>query len=463
MHWLDITYKQHQTFLILGDDTYTYQAIFSAGDDLFSGCERGLIAIICQRDVATITAYVGALRCGLVPLLLPRDINDEVLSELLGAYQPRYLFGQDIHLVNYQAKADCFSGKLYETNTPQVQKIHADLALLIPTSGSTGDPKCVRLSLAQLHACTKSIVTYLGLDAATISMTSLPLNYAYGLSILHNCLYTRSQLVISGEQSWLERSFWDLVETHQVTDLAGVPLMFEMIKRLRLSDRICHHLKRVTQAGGWMKPALTKHFVDYFSEHDIQYFTMYGQTEAAPRISYMPPEKAIEKLGSAGIPIPGGRVSLKDPDAAGVGELVYHGENVCLGYAENIIDCQLGDVFVGTLYTGDLAEIDEEGFITIVGRKKRFIKLHGLSVNLDHIERIITASFGACAVIGKDDALRVFVPMACVDDVSSHIKERFGFHPTSYKVMACADIPTQPSGKIDYQQLYKDCFGERVH
>ena len=112
-----------------------------------------------------------------------------------------------------------------------------------------------------------------------------------------------------------------------------------------------------------------------------QTIVMYGQTEASPRMSYLPSIMMKNKLGSIGVPIPGGKFYLidesnqiiNDPDVEG--ELVYEGDNVCLGYARNCNDLASGDSNKGMLKTGDIAKVDSDGFCYITGRKKRFLKL----------------------------------------------------------------------------------------
>lgn len=141
---------------------------------------------------------------------------------------------------------------------------------------------------------------------------------------------------------------------------------------------------------------------------------MYGQTEAAPRISYIPSDRVLDKPGSIGIPIPGGRLEL----ASDTGELIYYGSNVMLGYAESLADLAKGDECGGVLYTGDTATVDEEGFFTITGRMKRFIKLFGLRINLDEVERKLEALLQQpIACVGNDDKLLV------ATESSQHVAE----------------------------------------
>ena len=111
----------------------------------------------------------------------------------------------------------------------------------------------------------------------------------------------------------------------------------------------------------------------------INFFVMYGQTEASPRMSYIDVTKN-NKIKSIGKPLVGGKMKIIN------NEIVYFGKNVSLGYAKDIRDLYLGDINKGKLYTGDYGKKDNEGFFYITGRKKRISKLFGLRINLDDIE-----------------------------------------------------------------------------
>lgn len=188
---------------------------------------------------------------------------------------------------------------------------------------------------------------------------------------------------------------------------------------------------------------------------------MYGQCEATARMGYLPAEKAVEKKGSMGIAIPGGKFYLIDTQGKEVtvphttGELVYEGENVTLGYAECGEELSKGDERGGVLYTGDMAQFDEDGYYYIVGRKKRFLKIYGNRVNLDEIERLIKGKFGIeAASAGIDDHLYLFVlEEAVTEAVKRFVAEKTGLNPAAFHVKTIKEIPKNDSGKIQYREL----------
>jgi acyl-CoA synthetase (AMP-forming)/AMP-acid ligase II len=442
------------TFLIDDEGRHSYSDVFRQGDALFADCPRAVVAMLCDRSVATVAAYFGALRCGIVPLLLDGRGKPSALAKALAAYEPRYVLGEaEVAPDGYRAIRHLGAKVLFERFGAPEHRLHEDLAALIPTSGSTGDPKCVRLTLRNIESCTQAVVEYLAMTRQRITVSLLPFHYSYGLSVLHNTAFVRATMLLT-EQSVLDRSLWQSIEVAGVTDIAGVPFTFETLRRIRLSDKTLAGLVCVTQAGGRLAPHLNQHFAQYFAEHGVRYFTMYGQTEAAPRISYVPPERAADKLGSVGIPIPGGRVEIVDAaPTTGEGELVYRGPNVSMGYAWDFADLAEGDHFGGCLYTGDVARIDSDGYITITGRKKRFVKLNGISVNLDHAESTLANAGFYCMVIGTENRLVVCATGTDVEAIQTAIGEHFDFHPSALRVEICDALPRTVSGKPDYSAL----------
>lgn len=190
---------------------------------------------------------------------------------------------------------------------------------------------------------------------------------------------------------------------------------------------------------------------------------MYGAAEATSRMGYLPPEKAVEKKGSMGIPIPGGKFTLINADGNEItepfitGELVYEGKNVTLGYAECGDDLIKGDERHGRLETGDMAQFDEDGFYYIVGRKKRFLKIYGNRVNLDEIDRLIKGGFEIeAASAGVDDHLYIFVTEEeMAGPVKEFIVSKTKLNPAAFQVMVIDEIPKNESGKTQYKELAK--------
>lgn len=222
------------------------------------------------------------------------------------------------------------------------------------------------------------------------------------------------------------------------------------------------YLKTFTQAGGKLSPELHKEFAEYALEKDKRFVVMYGQTEATARMAYLPYDMALKKYGSMGIAIPGGKFTLVDVDGNAitepelVGELVYEGDNVTLGYAECGADLQKGDERGGRLETGDMAKQDADGYYYIVGRKKRFLKLFGNRVNLDEIDRMVKGAFEDvdCASTGTDELMKVYITnVAYVNQVENLIEERTHINNRAFEVQVIDKIPRNEAGKTLYKDL----------
>jgi acyl-CoA synthetase (AMP-forming)/AMP-acid ligase II len=219
-------------------------------------------------------------------------------------------------------------------------------------------------------------------------------------------------------------------------------------------------LRYLTQAGGKLSPELSAEFAEICARKGVKFIVMYGQTEATARMSYLPWEFARSKAGSIGMAIPGGAFSLRGDDGEdiktpmAVGELIYSGENVTHGYAENRFDLARGDDRGGVLETGDMAYFDEDGFYFIAGRKKRFLKLFGNRINLDDVDAILKKEGFDCASTGIDDHLKIFITdKGKSREVSAFISGRIGIHPSGVRVIEVDIIPRSESGKVLYSDL----------
>jgi acyl-coenzyme A synthetase/AMP-(fatty) acid ligase len=256
--------------------------------------------------------------------------------------------------------------------------------------------------------------------------------------------------------------FWTQFKQFGATSFGGVPYTYDMLDRLNFRGMELPSLITMTQAGGGLSRELHRKFAEYALENGKKFIVMYGQTEATARMSYLPPEKSLEKIGSIGVAIPGGELSVIDsrgeaisePDV--VGELVYRGANVTLGYAECGEDLIKGDERGGVLMTGDMARRDKDGYYFITGRKKRFLKMFGCRVNLDETEHLIREAFPSLDVVcgGVDDTMNIFTTShGATNDLVKFLVEKTGFNHSAFEVAEIKEIPRTESGKIRYNEL----------
>lgn len=334
--------------------------------------------------------------------------------------------------------------------------LHPDLRLLLSTSGSTGSPRLVRLSAANLDANAAAIASSLGLTATDVALTTLPLDYCYGLSVLHSHLAVGASVVLD-DRSVTDPALWAHARAREVTSFAGVPYTFDLLGSAGWPD--LPSLRQVTQAGGRMAPERVRTLAQQGAREGWELVVMYGQTEATARMAYLPPHLASRHPETVGIPVPGGSFRLEPVEgvAPGVGELVYAGPNVMLGYAESPADLRRG-AEVGELRTGDLARITD-GLVEIVGRRARFAKLFGQRIDLDRVQTLLALGGHdtACAEAADAEQLVVAVPGApdteALAEVAAAVAADTGLPPHAVRAVAVAALPRLANGKTDHQAV----------
>lgn len=425
---------------------------------------RPLVFCLCRNTLGSLLGYVALMNGKIPTVLLDGSKSRDVLMRLIEVYSPTFLWLPTEKVEEFgDVEKTVYTYEDYSllSITKSVYAIHADNLLLLTTSGSTGSPKLVRISEKNLRSNAESIADYLDIDSEERPITSLPMHYSYGMSVLNSHLLKGATILLT-ETSVLQREFWQFFKEEGATSLAGVPYTFEMLRRLRFSTMELPSLKTMTQAGGKLNPTIVREFVDMAEKKGQRFIVMYGQTEASPRMSYLPFERAKEKSSSIGIAIPNGKFFLQDMEGNRIektdeeGELIYEGPNVCLGYAQTKEDLSKGDEMCGRLYTGDVAKRDEDGFYYITGRMKRFVKIWGNRCNLDSLEQIVKEVTTDCACVGIDDHITVFVEKEGLEDqIKKLLSEKTGFNKRAFSVERIENIPKNTSGKIQYQELQK--------
>lgn len=441
-----------------GGEMLTYGELQTEVDRLkvfFTG--KKLAFCLCSNTIPSIVGYVAFLQAGVATVLLDAKKDMDLLNNLLSIYHPNYIWApKEMEYGNILLEMKDYA--LYE-HSKALMDIHPDLSLLLTTSGSTGSPKLVRLTQKNLKSNAESIAVYLHITEEERPVTSLPMYYSYGMSVINSHFIKGAKLLLT-EKTVFDKDFWDFVKRERATSIAGVPYTYEMLKRLRFFSMNLPDMKTMIQAGGKLNAAIAKEYIEFAKSNGKEFIVMYGQTEAAPRMSYLPFEKSLEKYASIGIAIPGGRFSIRDVDDNEIvkpdtdGELVYFGDNVCMGYAESLEDLGKGDENHGVLHTGDVAMRDSDGFYYITGRLKRFVKVWGNRVNLDAIEQLVKPFTTSCACVGVDDKITVFLTESSLEKkVIPFLAEKTRLNIRAFDVKLIDFIPTKVSGKIDYAQL----------
>lgn len=402
--------------------------------DAYAGARR-LVLQTPGPDIDSVVEYLGALAADQVVIVA--GSHTEALVE---AWNPDVV-----------ASAEDRDFRRDES----AHELHPDLALLLSTSGTTGSPKLVRLGLHGLLANAAAIAESLSIRPGDVAATTLPLHYCYGLSVLHSHLLAGASVLLT-DDSVLDETFWADVTTHGVTTIPGVPHTFELLERSGFADRSTPSLRTLTQAGGRMAPQRIRRFAELGQRRGFDLFVMYGATEATARMSVLPSDLAGSVPTSIGRPLPGASFRLDEINDDGVGELVFAGPNVMLGYATAPADLALGRE-VTELRTGDLARELPDGLWEIVGRCSRIAKVCGLRIDLDHVERsLCDRGFVVAAADGGDRLVVGITDGARPIDVPTLLgiaTELTGVPAALVDVVVLPDLPRLANGKVDYLSL----------
>ena len=409
------------------------------------GTNRLLIAIELSAQSPIIALYLAALSAGHV-LLVAAPGTFNTANSTAGIYAP--------NLIAHMSGDRCVT-------TPAAlspANLHPDLRLLLSTSGSTGDPKLVRLSAENLSSNAAAIADYLCLRPDDRAVTTLPLHYIYGLSVLHAHLHAGAGVVLT-DLSVTDASFSPLFAQWHGTNISVVPHQVDLLLASGFQPRTLQGLRHIAQAGGKLAPDKVRVMARLAQQGGWSFFVMYGQTEASPRMAYLPPQMAEAHPDCVGRAIPGGSFTLQGTDAlpitrAGVaGDLMYSGPNVMMGYAKSRSDlAHPKDTF--QLATGDVAEYTPEGLIKIVGRQSRFVKLFGLRISLDQIEALLGQSGIVVHAVAVDDDLMLLLPdIAATDTARTLVANTYGVPKGAVHAALLAEVPLLPSGKTDMKTL----------
>lgn len=430
----------------------SYSALADLADRQMLRIDSGrcLIGIEANRnDLLSLAAYIGAARAGHVAIIAP-DGALSPGSRIRETFRPSYVINASGGELHWEKCA----------GADRPPPMHRDLSVLLPTSGSTGSPKLVRLSHRNLLSNAGSIASYLEISPADRACMALPWFYSYGLSVINSHLYSGAAVLLSDE-SVTDRAFWDFFRRHEASSFAGVPYTFELLEQAGFLEMKLPGLRYFTQSGGKLGADKVALFADYAERHDKRFFVMYGQTEASPRIAYMPPSEIKRYPGCVGQAIPGGQIKIVDErgreiDEPGkAGEIVYRGPNVMMGYAEGPEDLARGPGLT-ELHTGDLAVRNREGFLEIVGRSERFSKILGLRIALDDVEEILKREGILSAAAGNDAVIAIAIEKTGrSEQVRNFLAKRFKLPLSALSVIEVEEIPRLRSGKIDYPAILK--------
>jgi long-chain acyl-CoA synthetase len=439
--------------------------------------DRVLLAV--ENSLEYVVAYFGALTAGATLVPVHPDTTGSLVRSLVTDCQAQLVISRSqtfqrlglediptatirLHASFAQNSEEFFSHLDRSVSYPAISP--SSLALILYTSGTTGQPKGVMLSHANLLANTESIISYLEISREDSIVNVLPFSHSFGNSVLLTHLAVGARVVIENRFMYPSK----VVETLQAerpTGLSGVPATFYiLLNKTSFASRDWSFLRYISQAGGGMRVETVQRLRSILPNTKI--FIMYGQTEASARLTYLPPELLSRKIGSIGIAIRG--VELRVINEQGeevtgdeIGEIVARGPNIMQGYLNHDSDQALRG---GWLHTGDMARRDEDGFIYVVARKSDFLKVGSYRISPGEIEEIIGELPGIedVACVGTEDELLGEAVVACIcsppeffdeELIRSHCVRKLPSYKVPKYVIHEPDIPRTASGKKKYSVL----------
>ncbi|MBP3804550.1 MAG: AMP-binding protein [Oribacterium sp.] len=447
-------------------DSLSYRELGEFCKDIASlSLNRSLFMMFCENTIGALSCYYSFLNNGFPLMLLSSGLSSEAKDNLMKIYHPGFMILPEKQRNEYPFMKEVWRVKDYvvlKTNYDKLYPVYSDLALLLSTSGSTGSVKFVRQTFENTIFNAKTLSEMLGMTSDERTVTSLPMYYTYGLSFINTTFLIGATMMVT-KRSFMEEDFWDFVEDQKVTAFNGVANAYDMLMRIGIFEEEFPNLKLMTQAGNKLSNEIQKYLGDYADKYGKKFVVIYGLCETTCHIAYLPSENCLEKPGSVGIPIPGGKIYLADDEGNEInepdrdGQVIYEGPNVTMGYALSGEDLCKDDEWHGKVQTGDMARRDSDGYYHITGRIKRYIKIAGNRISLDEIDENIMKALHIFSVSsGTDDDLVVFVNGEDEKTaVSQFVKKALPVARTCLRVKQIDEFPRNEAGKIMYGELKK--------
>jgi acyl-CoA synthetase (AMP-forming)/AMP-acid ligase II len=426
------------------------------------------VLISCGVNPSSALAYLGAMYAGCVPVLVDErtlaDSGEPVFSKARAkaAWTGNPVRWDWARKNGFSQMEGNFAPRPVGSLRPALCAPN-DLAALMPTSGSTGEPRLVMVSHGNLIANTEAIIRSQHLATDEKAMLIMPVSYCFGASIVHTHLYHGGGVVFDSRFMFPDKVL-QAINTYGCTSFAGVPTVYNiLLRRSHIASIALPSLRRFLQAGGALAPESIQALRKLVPT--AKFFVMYGQTEATARISCLPPERLEEKLGSAGVPLDNLAVRIVDDNGqelanGRIGEIQVSGPSVCTGYLDDP-EATESKFDRGWLKTGDLGSRDDEGYLWIKGRTGEFMKIRGVRVSFAEIETKVAAISGvyecAAAAVPHPEAGEALALFIIADDAAEGLVERVrqALPPqwTCTSVKLVSELPRTANGKIARAQL----------
>ena len=427
--------------------------------------KRSLILIISENSLGSLLAYIFCIINNHVGIIINSKTTKNNILKIFKNYQPNYIFlSKKIKSIFKKICSEEYNfldQSLMKNKINKKKKLHKNLSLLLSTSGSMGVIKFVKLSRSNLKHNADSIIRYLKINNKDSTITNLPISYSYMLSVINTHLEVGASIIIS-KYSLIEKEFWKTFKNSKVTSFNGVPYTYEMLTRIGLKNIKINTLKYLTHAGGKLEKNKLKEIIKFCKKNNIKFFSMYGQTEASPRISYLKPEFSEKKIGSIGKGIPGNKIYIIDNTGKKIlkpfeeGEIICEGKNVFMGYSKNYSDLKRPNEVNYKLKTGDLGFLDKDGFFYITSRVDKIAKIFGNRVDLGVLESLMSQKGYKIVCMSDNKKIFIFIEKKYnKTNLINTISKITNLNNSSFEMIKLKYLPRTSNNKISYNELKK--------
>jgi len=427
--------------------------------------KRSLILIISENSIGSLLAYIFCIINDQVAIIIDSKTSKQNIIKIFKNYQPNFVFlsnkKKNIFKKICLEKYIFFDQILMKNKKITKKKLNKNLSLLLSTSGSMGSIKFVKLSKTNLKHNTNSIIDYLKISDKDCSITNLPTSYSYMLSIINTHLEVGASIVIS-KYSLIEKNFWKIFKNNKITSFNGVPYSYEILLRIGLKKLKIDTLRYLTHAGGKIENNRLSKIIKFCKKNNLKFFSMYGQTEASPRISYLEPEFSKKKIGSIGRGIPGNKIYIVNNSGEKIlkpnveGEIICEGKNVFMGYSKNCDDLETPNKENYKLKTGDLGFFDKDGFFYVTSRINKIAKIFGNRIDLGALENLMSLKGYKTACLSNNNKIFIFIEKKYNKKILINVISKItNLNVSSFELIKLKYFPRTSNNKISYNDLKK--------
>jgi len=464
-------FKKRVAIIYDDNQKLSYETIIKKTNELGKKIKkRTLIIIISENSLGSLLSYIFCIIKKHPAIIIDSKTPFEKIKDILKVYKPEFIFGSKKYEYNFgkyfNIKYNFFDQYIYKNERYKKILFEKNLSILLSTSGSMGGIKFAKLSYQNLKFNTNSILSYLKIKSSDTSITNLPISYSYMLSVINTHLEIGGKIVIS-KYSILQKEFWNIFNSQKITSFNGVPYTYEIIKKIGFKKLKTQNIKYLTQAGGKLDLSILNELINFSNKEKIKFISMYGQTEASPRISYLDAKFTKKKIGSIGRAIPGNKIYLLDQNKKKIvtpyviGELICEGKNIFMGYSNNYLDLKKKSG-PSILMTGDLGYFDKNKFFYVTGRISKIVKIFGNRIDLEFLENKMVEKGFKVACLSDDKKIFLFSEkMYNKKNLLSAAEKITNVNIGYLKTIKLKSFPRTTNNKISYMKL-KEKINDRL-